>query len=140
MRGAISALVYYLLLPALVVNILWDTQLGLDSVRITLTAALVVGAGWSLGWLAVRGLRLSAGRTEALILAPAFPNATYMGLPTLDAALGEVGRGIAFQFNYFACTALVLSVGVMMAQAYDGHTGERSPASSGSSTQRVDFF
>lgn len=120
LRTAVSALVYYLLLPALVVQILWTVDLGLDSVRIAVTAAAVVVAGWALGWLAARALRLGAARTGALLLAAAFPNATYMGLPALDAALGPVGRGIAVQFDYFACTPILLTFGAVMAQHYGG--------------------
>lgn len=127
LRGALSTLVYYLLLPALVVQTLWSSNLGLDSLRIAATAAAVVIAGWTLGWLAARRMRLPAARTGALLLAAAFPNATYMGLPALDAALGSVGAGIAIQFDYFACTPILLTFGVVMAQRY-GSGGERVPA------------
>lgn len=124
-RTAVSTLVYYLLLPALVVQILWTTDLGLDSVRIAVTAIAVVALGWLLGLVVARGLRLSPARTGAVLLAAAFPNATYMGLPALDAVLGEAGRGIAVQFDYFACTPILLTLGVVMAQHYGGvHTGE----------------
>lgn len=126
-RGAVSALVYYLLLPALVVNILWNTALGLDSIRIAVTAAAVVAVGWGLGWVAALAQGLPDARSGALILAAAFPNASYMGLPALDAALGEVGRGIAIQFDYFACTPLLLTLGVVMAQGYGGR-GTSEPA------------
>lgn len=124
-RAAVSTLVYYLLLPALVVQILWTTDLGLDSVRIAVTAAAVVAFGWLLGLGVARLLRLSNARTGAVLLAAAFPNASYMGLPALDAVLGPVGRGIAIQFDYFACTPILLTLGVIMAQRYGGvHTGE----------------
>jgi hypothetical protein len=126
-RGTVTALVYYLLLPALVVQILWTIELGLDSVRIAVTAALVVAAGWGLGRLAAALLRLPDGRTGALLLAAAFPNATYMGLPALDAVFGEAGRGIAIQFDYFACTPILLTLGVVMAQAYGGHRASEHP-------------
>lgn len=124
-RGAISTLVYHLLLPALVVRVLWSTDLGIDSIRIALTAVGVVAIGWGLGLAAARALNLSATRTGALILAAAFPNATYMGLPALDAVLGPIGSGIAVQFDYFACTPILLTLGVLMAQHYGGmHAGE----------------
>jgi predicted permease len=121
MRQATSTLVYYLLLPALVVETLWSSTLGLDAVRIAATAVAVVATGWWLGRLAAGALALSAPRTGALILAAAFPNATYLGLPALDAALGPVGRGIAVQFDYFACTPILLTLGVLMAQRHGHH-------------------
>lgn len=127
LRAAIATLVYYLLLPALVLKILWSTPLGLDSIRVAVTAAAVVIAGWALGLLAARGLHLTRARTGALLLAAAFPNATYMGLPALDAALGPIGAGIAIQFDYFACTPILLTFGVVMSQRY-GAGGDGVPA------------
>lgn len=56
----------------------------------------------------------------ALILASGFPNATYMGLPVLEAALGPWARSVAVQYDLFACTPLLLSVGVMIAAHYGG--------------------
>lgn len=117
-RQALTAVVYYLLLPAMIVRILWSVALDLDSVRIAVTAAAVVVFGGGLGWLAARALALGPTRTGALLLAAAFPNAVYMGLPALDAALGPVGQAIAIQFDYFACTPLLLTVGVLLAQEY----------------------
>lgn len=127
LRAAIATLVYYLLLPAMVLQILWSTPLGLDSVRVALTGVVVVIAGWTLGLFAARLLHLTPARTGALLLAAAFPNATYMGLPALDAALGPVGAGIAIQFDYFACTPILLTFGVVMAQRY-GSGGDSIPA------------
>ena len=124
LRTAASTLVYYLLLPAVVVQILWATPLGLDSLRVAVTSAAVVAVGWGLGLITAHGLRLSRARTGALLLAAAFPNATYLGLPALDAVLGPVGRSIAVQFDYFACTPILLTFGVVMAQRY-GAGGER---------------
>lgn len=126
-RGALATLVFYLLLPALVLETLWRAELGLDSMRIAVTAAAVVVAGWILSLAAARGLALSPGRTGAMVLAGAFPNAMYMGLPALDAVLGQAGRSIAVQFDYFACTPLLFTLGVITAQHFGGvHSGEHA--------------
>lgn len=123
MRRALTALVYYLLLPAMIVRILWSVALDLDSLRIAITAATVVMAGGGLGWFASRALALEPMRAGALLLAAAFPNATYMGLPALDAALGTAGQAIAIQFDYFACTPILLTLGVVLAQGYGARGG-----------------
>ncbi|HEY0721994.1 MAG TPA: AEC family transporter [Gammaproteobacteria bacterium] len=120
LRRSLTTLVYILLLPALVVVVLWRADLSLDSVRVALLAALGVLAGMGLAWLWLRRGKSSAAAIGALILASGFPNATYMGLPVLEAALGPWARSVAVQYDLFACTPLLLSVGVMIAAHYGG--------------------
>lgn len=126
-RGYLTGVVYYYFLPAMVLNVLWAGELGLESVRIALTAAAIVVLGMFLGWLAARYLKAPAAITGAMILAAAFPNATYMGLPVLDSVLGAPGRSIAIQFDYFACTPILLTIGALIAQHY-GHGSAQEPA------------
>ena len=57
------------------------------------------------------------------MLAAAFPNATYLGLPVLEAVLGAPGRSIAIQYDLFACLPLLLSVGMLSARHF-GHSDE----------------
>lgn len=125
-RGVLSGVVYYYLLPALVVQVLWQGDMGLDSVRIALVAGASVLLGTLLGWLAGRLLHASPAIIGAMILAAAYPNATYMGLPVLDTVLGSEARGIAIQFDYFACVPLLLTLGVMQAQFYGTRTSSDS--------------
>ncbi|HEY0634625.1 MAG TPA: AEC family transporter [Gammaproteobacteria bacterium] len=120
LRRSLTTLVYVLLLPALVVVVLWRADLSLDSVRVALLAALGVVSGMVLAWLWLRRGRSSMAAIGALILASGFPNATYMGLPVLEAALGPWARSVAVQYDLFACTPLLLSVGVMIAAHYGG--------------------
>ena len=58
----------------------------------------------------------------AMMLAASFPNATYLGLPLLERIMGANGRSIAVQYDLFACTPLLLTVGVAVAQRF-GHGG-----------------
>jgi predicted permease len=118
LRRSLTTLVYILLLPALVVVVLWRADLSLDSVRIAALAALGVLSGMVLAWLWFRGGKSSAPAIGAMILASGFPNATYMGLPVLESALGPWARSVAVQYDLFACTPLLLSVGVMIAAHY----------------------
>ncbi|HEB92082.1 MAG TPA: AEC family transporter [Gammaproteobacteria bacterium] len=121
LRRAIGDLVYFLLLPALVLSVLWSAPLGLDSLRIAAVAAAGVVAGLLLAglWYAWRGT--PQHRTGALVLAAAFPNATYLGLPVLEHTFGPWARSIAIQYDLFACTPLLLSVGILLARNYGNH-------------------
>lgn len=120
MRHSLSAFVYVLLLPALVLVVLWRASLSLDAVRVATLAAFGVACGMLAArfWYSLHRPRNQA--LGALLLAAAFPNATYMGLPVLEATFGPWARTIAIQYDLFACTPLVLSVGVMLAANYGG--------------------
>lgn len=124
LRRGLTDIVYYLLLPALVLDALWRTELSWDSLRIAGLAAAGVLAAL---WLASAGCRLckvAAPTRGALMLAAAFPNVTYLGLPVLEATFGPWARGVAIQYDLFACTPLLLTVGILIARKH-GTTGER---------------
>ncbi len=120
LRHSLTTLVYVLLLPALVLLVLWRAELTLDAVKVAVLAALGIGVGMGAAWLWFRIKRPAPAALGALLLAAAFPNATYMGLPVLEASLGPWARAIAIQYDLFACTPLLLSVGIMLAQHYGG--------------------
>lgn len=117
-RRVLTSVVYYLLLPALVLVVLWRTPLGLDSMRISLLAAAGIGLGIGLTWSGCRLCRSNGAVTGAMVLAASFPNATYLGLPVLQKLFGEAGRGIAIQYDLFACTPLLLTVGVLVGRHF----------------------
>ncbi|KPK39745.1 MAG: transporter [Gammaproteobacteria bacterium SG8_47] len=123
MREALTGVVYYLFLPALVLNVLWQASLGADSVRIALSAASGVLLSLMLMWGLCRATRCEPALTGAMLLAAGFPNATYLGLPVLVAALGDQGRSIAIQYDLFACTPLVLTVGILVASRFGTRAG-----------------
>lgn len=122
LRNSLTTLVYVLLLPALVLVVLWRAPLSLDALRVAFLAVLGIGVGMGSAWLWFRRKRPGDAALGALLLAAAFPNATYMGLPVLEAALGPWARAVAIQYDLFACTPLLLSVGVMLAQHYGSGT------------------
>ncbi len=127
-RKSLFSLVYYLLLPALVLLVMWNSSIGLDSVRISFVASLGVLAGMLLGYLVCRALKANRASTGALMLAAAFPNATYLGLPVLDATLGHGSRSVAIQYDLFACTPLLLTLGVFVAIHYSAEGEKDSSA------------
>jgi len=119
-RKVLTSVVYYLLLPALVLKVLWSAPLGMTSVMISLLAAAGVLAAMGISSLICTACRHQGAIAGAVILAASFPNATYMGLPVLESILGETGANIAIQYDLFACTPLLLTVGVLLSR----HHGE----------------
>jgi len=117
LRLSLTTLVYYLLLPALVLLVLWQAELGVASLKISAAAVVGVLISLLLAWLCYRRLQNRAF-IGAAILAAAFPNATYLGLPVLEATFGAWARSTAIQFDLFACTPLLLTVGILTARHY----------------------
>jgi malate permease and related proteins len=117
-RRVLTNVVYHLLLPALVLMVMWRAPLGLDSARIAVVAASAVLVSMLLIWAGCRVCGQSRAVTGAMILAAAFPNAVYLGLPVLESLFGELGRSIAIQYDLFACLPLLLTVGVLVARHY----------------------
>ncbi len=122
-RSVLTGLVYVLLLPALVLQVLWRTPLGLDSLRIAaLGSGTMVGA-LLLTWWVCRLARVKRPTAGALVLAVAFPNVLYLGLPVLEATFGNWSRGVAVQIDLFAMEPVLFTLGVAAAQAH-GHGGD----------------
>ena len=114
-RKVLTSLVYYLLLPALVLSVLWEAELGTASLLIAAAAASGVVIGLLLAYASCRLYKIRPTKAGALILAAAFPNATYLGLPILEATFGPMGRSVAVQYDLFACTPLLFTLGVWVA-------------------------
>ena len=126
-RQALTGLVYVLLLPALVLSVLWRAPIGVESAQIALSAVSGILIALAAAWAIYRFSGLDAGQRGALILAAAFPNATYMGLPVLSATFGEWGKSAAIQYDLFACTPLLLTVGILLARAHGSGDDDESP-------------
>jgi malate permease and related proteins len=117
-RKVLTSLVYYLLLPALVLSVLWKAELGNITLLIALSAALAVILGAAFSALTCRACRSGSPVAGAVILAAAFPNATYLGLPVLEATFGPWARSVAIQYDLFACTPLLFTLGILVASRY----------------------
>jgi predicted permease len=117
-RKVLTDLVYYMFLPALVLSVLWQAPLGINSLRISFIAATNIIFWLIVSWGIYRLLKTPRQITGALILASTFPNATYLGLPVLENTLGKWARSVAIQYDLFACTPLLLTVGILVARAH----------------------
>jgi len=114
-RSAITDLVFYLLLPALVLRVLWQAQMGLLSLQISAVASSSILVAMLFSWLACKSCRVDNRITGAVILAASFANVTYLGLPVLTAALGEWAASIVIQYDLFAATPLLFTLGLLLA-------------------------
>lgn len=118
-RAVLTALVYYFLLPAMVLEVLWRTPLNLNSLRISLVAVSGVLITLPVMWGVYRGILRQPGMVVgALVLAAVFPNVTYLGLPVLEATFGPWARSVAIQYDLFACLPLLFTLGVVFAKAH----------------------
>ncbi len=123
-RKVLTSLVYYLLLPALVLSVLWKAELGATSLLIAGSAAFGVVVGLLLSFLSCRLCNNRAAEAGAVILAAGFPNVTYMGLPVLEAIFGPWARSVAIQYDLFACTPLLFTLGVFIAARMGSASGQ----------------
>lgn len=117
-RLVLTQLVYYLLLPALVLSALWQAKIGTQSLYIAIISSLSILFSGACLWLVLKPFRLSNQQTGALILATSIPNVTYLGLPILEKAFGEFGRSIAIQFDLFGCEPWLFTLGILVARHY----------------------
>lgn len=120
-RRVITGLVYYLLLPALVLSVMWRAPLGIEVLQIAGLALLGMLAALAIAWAWYQARGAAPTQTGALLLAAIFPNVTYLGLPVLEKTLGPWARGVALQYDLFACTPFLLTGGIMLARRYGLH-------------------
>lgn len=117
-RHVLTTLVFYVLLPALVLTVLWDARLGMDSLKLSLFGALIVLFGVVLAWLMGQAGRVAPHRRGPLILGVAFANITYMGLPLLEHLYGPWAKSIVVHLDVFAGMPLVLTLGLVIARQH----------------------
>jgi hypothetical protein len=127
-RRVLSAVVYNLLLPALVLGALWRTPLAVGMLLVSLIAVTDVLVGLALSWSWCRVCKLERRTTGALMLAAAFGNVTYLGLPVLEASLGTWARTVAVQYDLFGTMPLLFTLGIMVARKFGNGAAGESPA------------
>jgi len=124
-RQVLTTVVFYLLLPAMVLEVLWSADIGLHSFQYTLLGVgSIVFAMLSL-WMVGALFKFEDRRMGAMILAAAFPNVTYLGLPVLEQTYGSWARSVVIQMDLFAVTPLLFTVGVMVARHYGEETAAK---------------
>ncbi|MDO9047324.1 MAG: AEC family transporter [Methylobacter sp.] len=124
-RRVLTTVVYYLLLPAMVLEVLWSADIGLHSFQYALlgmgSIVFAMFCLWTVGAL----FKFEDRRMGAMILAAAFPNVTYLGLPVLEQTFGSWARSVVIQMDLFAVTPLLFTAGAMVARHYGEDSAEK---------------
>jgi predicted permease len=117
-RRALTDLVFYILLPALVLNVIWTAPLDANTAKISLTALSRLVTALLLMWLCCQFLSITRPQQGALLLAAAFPNATNLGLPVALEVFGDWTQVVVLNFDLFAFTPVLFTFGMLLAQHY----------------------
>jgi len=124
-RLVLTTFVYYLLLPAMVLEVLWTADIGLQSFQYAILGVgcivLAIFCTWIIGIL----FKFEDKRLGAMILAAAFPNVTYLGLPVLEQAFGSWARSVVIQIDLFAAAPIVFTLGIVIARHYGEDTATK---------------
>ncbi|ATX81078.1 hypothetical protein Ga0123462_0200 [Mariprofundus ferrinatatus] len=127
-RSHLAQSVYHIFLPALVLHVLWQFPVGLNTIRIPVVALLSVLLSLLAAFLLYGNGKLvraflpgQANRAVgALLLASAFGNFSYLGLPVLSQTFGDWARVVAIHFDLLASTPLLFTIGIILARYYGG--------------------
>jgi len=121
---AINSVVLNLFLPALCIKTMYHSSVDFDVLRvpgiawITTLAALLLAAG--IYSLLGRKVRLLPQEKGVILLAAAFGNVTYLGLPVLTGLFGRDAARYALYYDLLATTPLLWFVGATIASRYGG--------------------
>jgi predicted permease len=124
-RLVLTTFVYYLLLPAMVLEVLWTADIGFQSFQY-----MALGIGCILFailciWIVGALFRFDDKRLGAIILAAAFPNVTYLGLPVLEQTFGSWARSVAIQIDLFSLSPFLFTFGIMIVRHYGEDAAEK---------------
>ncbi len=121
-RRVLTTVVFNLLLPTLVLSVLWRSDIGMESLKISLYGISIVVFGMALLWMMCKPWQIEHKRLGAALLGAGFPNVTYLGLPVLEQAFGPWVRSLVIQIDLFATMPMVLVSSAIIGQHYGGQT------------------
>jgi len=121
-RVVINACVLNLFLPALCIKTLYQSPVDLETVLVPATAWITTGASLLLAagvYAALGGImHLSPQEKGVLLIAAAFGNVTYLGLPVLTNLYGSTAAKYALFYDLLATTPLLWLAGAALASRY----------------------
>lgn len=123
-RQVLTTVVYYVFLPALILDVLWKADIGLHSFEFSLLGVGGILLSLLIIWLIAHMLKFDKPQMGAVLLAASFPNVTYLGLPVLEQTFGSWARSVAIQIDLFVAAPLVFTVGIMISRYYGEDEGE----------------
>lgn len=128
-RRVISSIVLHVFIPLLTFGVMSSTPIEQDLLSVPIVSIASCLLGLALGWLVYGWMlrrRLSPPAIGALIVASAWCNAMYMGLPITTAAVGEHIDHVPILFDYLGMTPLLFTIGALICSRYG--TSEQSPS------------
>ncbi len=123
-RQVLTTIVYFVFLPALILDVLWKADIGLHSFEFSMLGVGGILLSLLIIWLIAHMLKFDKPQMGAVLLAASFPNVTYLGLPVLEQTFGSWARSVAIQIDLFAAAPLVFTVGIMISRYYGEDEGE----------------
>ena len=124
-RPVLTTFVYYLLLPAMVLDVLWTADIGIQSFQYTILGVASIAFAMLFIWLAGTLFKFEDKRLGAMILAASFPNVTYLGLPVLEQTFGNWARSVVIQMDLFATSPFLFTIGIMVVRHYGEDNTEK---------------
>lgn len=126
-RVVLTSVVYYLLMPAMILDVLWRSDIGARSLQYTLlgfaSITFAIVCTGLISWL----FRLDRKHLGTLILATAFPNVTYLGLPIIEQTFGPWARSVVIQMDVFACSPFLFTIGLLIVRHFGQEDRPSSP-------------
>jgi predicted permease len=113
----------------MVLDVLWQANIGWQSMQYSLLGCFSILVSLLLSGLLVRLCRFNQAQSGAVLLAAAFPNVTYLGLPVLEQTFGNMARSVVIQIDLFAVAPLVYTLGIVLARHYGQVEADEKPKS-----------
>ncbi len=111
-RRIVANAVFSVLLPALTFRSMLNAPLGSVLWKVPLVAVLSTTITLFSAWLLLRNRRVEPPTMAALLLAAAWGNVTYLGIPVLTATVGGDQAFVAVLYDFAASTPLLWTLGV----------------------------
>lgn len=131
-RRVIGDLVLNIFLPALVFRVIFTAQMGAENYQIPLVMLLSILVCLAISIVVFRAFRLQPEEKGALILASAFGNVTYLGLPVLQGLFTSLQLEVAKVaiLSEITTTPLNLSLGMALGSGFKQPQSDRIRAAS----------
>jgi malate permease and related proteins len=117
-RKVLTSVVYYFFLPMMVLEVLWASNIGTQSFQYTVLAIPSIIFGMLCLWSVGAVFKFERRCLGAVLLAAAFPNVTYLGLPVLEQTFGNWARSVVIQIDLFATSPLLFTLGIAVVRHY----------------------
>ncbi|WP_200975384.1 AEC family transporter [Echinicola sp. 20G] len=121
---SLNTYLIYIVLPALALLHIPETELSLGLLLPVLTAWISFGISWVIFGTLGKKLGWSKATTGCLIIVPGLANTSFIGFPIIEALYGSEGLKIALMVDQAGSFIIVSSIAIIVASIY-GHGKKR---------------